>query len=148
MKTGTGTILIVEDEDHDVEFLRRAFERVGVNNPIQRVANGEAATDYLAGRGVFADRGQFPFPAVIITDVKMPQMGGIELLRWISENADYRVVPTIVLTSSMSDVDVLDAYRHGASGYFVKPVRFAELEAIAKAIADYWNRAVTPVRRN
>ncbi len=99
---------------------------------------------YLSGAGKFADRARFPYPAVMITDLKMPQMGGLELLHCRQGHPQYRIVPTIVLTSSTSGADVLDAYMRGVSGYFVKPVRFGELEEIAKAIAEYWKRAITP----
>ena len=147
MKEGTGTILIVEDEEHDVEFLRRALHRAGVANPVQCVSNGEQAIAYLSGDGEYADRTRYPVPVVMVTDLKMPQMGGLELLRWVKSNPKYRVIPTIVLTSSTSEADVLDAYTHGVSGYFVKPVRFGDLEDVAKSIADYWRRAIIPSTR-
>jgi CheY-like chemotaxis protein len=144
MKDSQDTILIVEDEDHDVDFLRRAFARAGVANPVQHVQNGEEAVDYLRGVGKYADRKTYPFPRVMLTDLKMPQMGGIELLQWIQSNPEYRVVPTIVLTSSTHEADVRAAFAAGVSGYMVKPVDFSQLERLAGVIASYWKQSLTP----
>lgn len=144
MNETTGTVLIIEDEEHDVDFLRRAFKRAGIKNPIQVVSDGERAKDYLMGAGEYANREKFPFPRIIITDLKMPHLSGLELLSWIRANPNYRVVPTIVLTSSVSQTDVDLAFSCGASAYFVKPVTFAELENLAKIIWDYWRLSLLP----
>jgi CheY-like chemotaxis protein len=144
MKEGITTILIVEDESHDVEFLIRAFQRSGLKNPIQSVSNGEEAIAYLSGRGKYADRVAFPFPRIVITDLKMPQMGGLELLRWMHTNARCRIVPTIVFTSSTSQADVDTAFEYGASGFMVKPVAFDELETMVQTIVNYWRLSLVP----
>ena len=144
MKEGTATILIVEDESHDVEFLTRAFQRSGLTNPIQSVANGEEAIAYLSGKGRYADRIAHPFPRVVITDLKMPQMGGLELLRWMQSNPRSRIVPTIVVTSSTSQSDVNAAFENGASGYMVKPVAFEDLQDMVKTIVSYWRLSLVP----
>lgn len=146
MKLPTETILIVEDEESDVLFLKRAFAKAGVPNPVQAVGNGEEATEYLQGKGRFADRAAYPFPRVIITDLKMPQMGGLQLLRWLDEHPEHRVIPTIVFTASASQADVNEAFRLGAGAYIVKPVEFRELERVAKIIADYWRLSLLPTR--
>jgi CheY-like chemotaxis protein len=144
MTEATDTILLVEDEEHDVEFLQRAFRKCGIPNPVRVVSNGEEAMAYLGGTGVFADRTAFPFPRVLVTDLKMPQMGGLELLRWVHANPKYRVVPTIVLTSSTNQADIAAAFEHGAAGYFVKPVAFEQLERIARVIWEYWRLSLVP----
>jgi CheY-like chemotaxis protein len=144
MKESSQTILIIDDEAHDVEFIRRAFIRAGVMNPIQTATNGEEAIEYLSGAGQYADRVAFPFPRVIITDLKMPRMGGLELLKWIHANPRYRVVPTVVLTSSAAQTDVDAAFTHGAVGYMVKPLGFRDLEVMVKTIADYWRLSLVP----
>jgi CheY-like chemotaxis protein len=144
MKESSQTILIIDDEEHDVEFIRRAFVRAGVMNPIQAVSNGEEAIEYLSGKDRYADRVAFPFPRVIITDLKMPRMGGLALLKWIHANPNYRVVPTVVLTSSSAQTDVEAAFAHGAVGYMVKPMGFRDLEVTVKTIADYWRLSLVP----
>lgn len=146
MNQPTETILIVEDEPADVEFLQRAFTKAGVLNPVRAVGNGEEAVAYLKGEGDFADRKAFPFPRLVITDLKMPQMDGIQLLRWVNDNPSFRVVPTIVLTSSTSQADVNAAFASGASAYLVKPVEIKELERMAKLIADYWRMSLLPTQ--
>lgn len=140
----TGLILLVEDEAHDVEFLQRAFKRVGVANPIRAVGNGEEAIAYLSGAGAFSDRAAHPYPGVIITDLKMPQMGGLELLGWLAANPKSRLVPTIVFTSSTSQADIDAAFAAGAAGYFVKPVAFEQLERVTRVIAEYWRTSLVP----
>lgn len=142
-----GTILIVEDESHDVEFLTRAFQRSGLTNPIQSVSNGEEAIAYLSGNGKYADRVAFPFPRIVITDLKMPQMSGLELLRWMHTNSRCRIVPTIVFTSSTSQADVHAAFDYGACGFMVKPVAFEELEVMVQTIANYWRLSLVPKSR-
>jgi CheY-like chemotaxis protein len=142
MKETNQTILIVDDEEHDVEFIKRAFTRAGVMNPVQAVPNGEEAVAYLSGVGRYADRAVCPFPSVIVTDLKMPRMGGLDLLRWL--HGHYRLVPTVVLTSSSAQADVDTAFAHGAVGYMVKPVTLGELEKTIKTIADYWRLSLVP----
>lgn len=144
MAQRTETILIVDDEPSDIEFVTRALTRVGVTNPIRTAANGEEAIAYLTGQGAFANRIAHPFPRVVITDLKMPQMSGLQLLRWMQENAAFRVVPIIVFTSSTAQSDVNEAFRLGTSAYFVKPVEFKELERMVRIIADYWRLTLLP----
>ena len=144
MKEGTTTILIVEDEPHDIEFLVRAFQRSGLKNPVQSVSNGEEAIAYLSGSGKYADRIAHPFPRIVMTDLKMPQMGGLELLRWMHGNPRCRIVPTIVFTSSTSQADVDAAFDYGACGFMVKPVAFDELESMVKTMVDYWRLSLVP----
>ena len=146
MTTATETILIVEDEESDVIFLKRALAKIGVPNPIRSVTNGEEAIAYLQGTGEFSDRKANPFPRVIITDLKMPQMGGLQFLEWIQAHPSFRVVPTIVFTSSTSQADVNQAFKLGAAAYFVKPVEFKDLERIAKIMTDYWRASLLPTR--
>jgi len=148
VKKSTHTILLVDDEEHDLEFMKRALDRIGVFNPVQVVHNGQEAVSYLLGTAPFDDRAKTPFPAVIITDLKMPLMGGLELLRWIHANPRYRVVPTVVLTSSSAQADVDAAFAQGAVGYMVKPVRPDDLQRVVKTIIDYWRLSLVPSARS
>lgn len=136
--------LIVEDEPSDAEFLQHAFGAVGRSDRILTAANGEEAVAHLNGTGEKADRSRFPLPDVIITDLKMPHMNGLELLRWVQTQERFRNIPRVVLTSSTASVDVATAYSLGASAYFVKPVDLRELRALAKAMSEFWALAISP----
>ncbi len=133
------TILVVEDDLNDVILIKRAFLKSGIDNPIQTVSDGEQAMDYLIGNEPYANREAHPFPGIIFTDLKMPRMGGIELLRWLRNNPVYKVIPTLVLTSSMERHDIQQAYFYGANSYVVKPANFEELQKTLRTIVDYWD---------
>lgn len=137
-------VLLVEDEPTDAELLKQAFARAGFGGLIMVVLNGEEAIEYLVGEGKYADRKAFPYPHWLVTDLKMPQMDGIELLRWTDTHREYRIVPTIVLTSSSSPKDVAMAYAFGAHGYLTKPVSFQDLQKLLRSAADYWKLALRP----
>jgi two-component system, response regulator len=137
-------ILIVEDDVNDQTFIKRALKRSGVVNRIATVNDGEEATAYLRGFDLYEDRALHPLPRLIITDLKMPRMGGIELLRWMHDRPEFRLIPAIVLTSSSDQADVTAAFAHGAKGYMIKPVQFGELEKVVHTIASYWRTSCVP----
>lgn len=142
-------ILLVEDDDNDALLLKRALAKQFAAGSIFRVENGEAAIAYLSGNGKFHDREKFPFPDIIITDLKMPRLSGFELLAWIHDHKEYRVIPTIVLSSSNAHPDVTRAYNLGANTYLVKPNDFESLMELARLIRDYWAAGVrTAVRED
>ncbi len=138
------TILIVEDEAHDVELIQLALERAGIEAPVFVASNGEDAIAYLSGTPPYADRDHYPLPSMILTDLKMPQMGGLELLRWLHDHPSFRSLPTVVLTSSSAPSDVSLAFELGARGYMVKPVSLAELEKTLRTVASYWKLSLLP----
>lgn len=144
METSTPTILIVEDDENDQTFIRRAFKLNGVVNPIVAVSDGEEAMAYLRRVGPYTDNAH-PLPRLIITDLKMPRMGGIELLDWLDKHEEFRLIPSIVLTSSNDQADIARAFRHGAKGYMIKPVQFGELQKLMGIIADYWRASCVPL---
>ena len=138
------TILVVEDEDSDFYLLQRAFKKNDILNPIQRVKDGLEGLHYLQGAGDYADRAKYPFPEVIILDLKTPRMTGLELLAWIRDHPESRVVPTIIMSSSQQDQDIASAYELGANTYFVKPTDFQTLVQMIGSIHDYWLRGARP----
>ena len=138
-------ILIVEDDVNDQTFIQRALKRCGVVNRVAVVNDGEEATTYLRGFDPYQDRGQHTLPRLIMTDLKMPRMGGIELLGWINDRPEFRLIPTIVLTSSSDQADITAAFAHGAKGYMIKPVNFGDLEQLMKTIANYWRASCVPL---
>lgn len=138
------TILLVEDEENDAMLLKMAFTKNKIFNPVQWVSDGLEAIAYLNGDGIYADRTLYPFPEVLLLDLKMPRMTGLELLSWIRDHPDFRVIPTIVMTSSRQDLDIEKAYNLGANTYMIKPSSFDELARMAKAAHEYWALSVKP----
>lgn len=137
-------ILLVEDDPNDVFFLQRALKKQGIRNPVHVASNGEEAIHYLAGEDQFSNRSQFPFPGFVITDLKMPKVSGLEVLAWLRANPECGVIPTIVMSSSIVESDVKQAYELGANSYFIKPTDFGDLEQLLKLIVDYWNSSAKP----
>ena len=105
-------VLVVEDQDDDVFFLKLAFEDAKISNPIEVAADCSEAMQYLSGQGKFADRKRFPLPALILLDLKLPDDNGLELLRWM-QRLKTRSIPVIVFTSSSNIADVKAAYGSG-----------------------------------
>ena len=138
------TILLVEDDDNDATLLKLAFKHNKITSRVQWVKDGAEAMDYLNGKGDYARRDAYPFPDVMILDLKMPRMNGLELLEWIGNNSHYRIIPTIVMTSSRQDPDIEKAYELGANTYMIKPSSFDELVEMAGKIHAYWKMAIKP----
>jgi CheY-like chemotaxis protein len=138
------TILLVEDEENDAMLVKMAFKKNNIQNPVQWAHDGLEAIAYLNGEGVYADRARHPFPEVLILDLKMPRMNGLELLTWIREHPEFRVIPTIIMTSSRQDPDIEKAYSLGANTYMLKPSSFEELARLVKLAHDYWAASVKP----
>ncbi|HUR60731.1 MAG TPA: response regulator [Opitutaceae bacterium] len=138
------SILIVEDDINDQTFIQRALKRCGVTGRVCVVNDGEEATAFLRGVGLYEDRTLHPLPRLVITDVKMPRMGGIELLGWMNARAEFRLIPTIILTSSSDRADIGAAFSSGAKGYMIKPVQFGELETLMRTIVEYWRASALP----
>jgi CheY-like chemotaxis protein len=133
-----GTLLIVEDEENDAFFLRDALHRAGILNPIQVVEDGRLALDYMSGSGKFADRKKYPLPSVIFLDLKLPQVNGLAILKWIREQPSLPSILVVVLTASRLDEDIERAYRLGANSYVVKPSSREKLVEILKDFGNWW----------
>ncbi len=138
MDFGGYSILLVEDDSNDILFVQRAFSRVNATYPIQVVKDGDAAIEYLEGRGSYCDRGRYPIPSLILLDLKLPRRSGIEILSWIRQQPGIRRIPVVVLTSSRESVDLERAYDLGVNSYLVKPVQFGALSAMIQMIDAYW----------
>jgi CheY-like chemotaxis protein len=137
-------ILVVDDSEDDAFFITKALEGVGIGRSVSVVKDGGEAISYLRGEKQFTDRATFPFPNVILSDLKMPGVNGFELLRWIRAHPECSVIPTIVLTGSSLPSDVVEAYRLGASSYMVKPARTADLEHLLQIACEYWSHCERP----
>lgn len=115
------TILYVEDEADDVFFMRRAFDRSGVQSRLHTVENGELAIDYLAGRGPFADRELHPYPAFVLLDLNLPLRSGFEVLQWIRSDPSHANLTVVIFSSSGRPEDRTRASELGATAYLQKP---------------------------
>ena len=131
-------ILLVEDEESDALLLKRALKRHGVNGAVQWTKDGLEALHYLEGEGEFSNRQEHPVPDMIILDLRMPRMSGLELLAWIRDRSDLRAIPTVVMSSSRSSQDIERAYALGAKNYTVKPADFGNLVKMVKAAYSSW----------
>ena len=130
-------ILQVDDDPNDVFLLQRAMKKMGVANPMQIATDGQEAIDYLQGAGKFADREKFPFPCLVLLDLKLPYVMGLEVLRSIRKKPG-RALAVVMLTASAEEADIVAAYRLGANGFLTKPSESSKLEEIVKSIKDFW----------
>ena len=130
-------ILQVEDDPNDVFFLQHAMKKAGVANPIQVATDGQQAIDYLKGAGQFADRKEFPLPCLVLLDLKLPYVMGLDVLKWIRQQPGVALV-VILLTASGEEADIASAYRLGANAFLTKPSTAGKFEDMARAIKDFW----------
>ena len=138
MTTTDRAILLVEDNDDDIFLMRRALKGARIANPLHVVEDGQQAVDYLSGTGQYADREQFPFPAVVFLDLKLPMKSGLDVLDWIRKQPQFDNLVVLVLTSSSEPSDLKRAYSLGANSYLVKPPTAEQLLDLAKAFKWYW----------
>jgi CheY-like chemotaxis protein len=131
-------ILLVEDNRMDVELTIDAFREAKLLNTIHVAGNGQAALDYLFGRGPYADRDAFPIPGLVLLDLKLPGVDGFEVLRQIKSTPVLKRLPVIILTSSKEEGDRALSYDRGANSYLVKPVSFDGFLGVVRQINGYW----------
>jgi CheY-like chemotaxis protein len=144
MKNTRLIILVAEDDPDDSLLLQRAFKKNGLDLPVQLCEDGEEAMEYLQGKGKYSNRQSFPFPRVLITDLKMPKCSGFDLLEWLKRHPECNLIPKIVFSASAEERDVVRAYQLGANCYFAKPSGFDELCQIVRLAVDFWTRAEIP----
>lgn len=131
-------ILLVEDNTDDEVLTLRALQRNNIANEVAVVRDGEEALDYLFGRGAYAERDTSVLPQLILLDLKLPKMHGIEVLKKIRSDERTRRVPVVVLTTSSTDRDMIDSYDLGANSYVRKPVDFEEFVRAVGQLGVYW----------
>lgn len=130
-------ILQVDDDPNDVWLLQHALKKAGVANPVQVVSDGQQAIDYLRGAGKFFDREKFPIPCLLLMDLKLPHVMGLEVLRWI-RTQPWTPLIVIMLTASAAEADIAEAYRLGANAFLTKPSEATKLEDMVRAIKAFW----------
>lgn len=131
-------ILLVEDNPRDAELTLRALRKRNLSNHVVHVTDGQAALDWLFGIGEYEGRDSNHFPKVVLLDLKLPKVDGIEVLRAIRANERTRRIPVVVLTSSREEQDVVRSYDLGVNSYIVKPVDFENFSAAVAEAGHYW----------
>ncbi|HEY9510024.1 MAG TPA: response regulator [Verrucomicrobiae bacterium] len=132
------TILQVEDREEDVFLLRYAFKRAGIENPIQVAVDGRQAVDYLSGKDAYSDRLQFPFPQLVLLDLQLPHLTGLQVLEWIRQQRALKSLIVIVLSSSIHEGDIRRAYEFGANAFLVKRSSTDTLAEMSIALKHFW----------
>ena len=131
-------ILLVEDSDEDAELAIRALKQKKLANDLFRVKDGAEALDFIFATGTYSARNGQPKPRVVLLDLKLPKVDGMEVLRRLKEDPETRAIPVVMLTSSKEDRDLEAAYRLGVNSYIVKPVEFDKFVAAVETLGFYW----------
>ena len=142
-------ILWVEDNPDDVELTKMAFEKNNIANRVIVAKDGVEALDYMFGTGLYAGRNAKDIPIVILLDLKLPKIDGLEVLKSIRQNEFTRLTPVVILTSSAEEKDVVNGYNMGASSYIRKPVNFEQFTDAIKHLGLYWlvwNEPLPPIK--
>ena len=137
MNTELKRILLVDDSPRDTELALDALAQNNLANEVVALRDGAEALDYLYRRGQFADRGNGN-PAVVMLDLKMPKVDGIEVLRQIKSDPQLKTIPVVVMTSSREEQDLVRSYELGVNAYIVKPVQFPEFVEAVKLVGSFW----------
>lgn len=137
-ESNTIEILLVEDNESDAELTLHALRKNKVANQIQHVRDGEEALDFLFCRGAFSGRQFDKPPRLVLLDLKLPKVDGLQVLEAVKANPRTRAIPIIVLTTSKEEQDMVNSYKFGANSYIQKPVNFAEFQDVVRQLGLYW----------
>ncbi len=132
------TILLVEDNPDDVELTIHAFKKNNITNEVKVVYDGAEALDFLFGKGAYSDRDLNEMPTLILLDIKLPKIDGLEVLRQIRSNDLTRLLPVVILTSSKEEQDIISSYSLGVNSYVRKPVSFSQFAQAVNNLGLYW----------
>lgn len=131
-------ILLVEDNPSDIGLTQRALEKSGISNPLSVAEDGQAALDYLFGIGTHAGRDTSDQPILVLLDLKLPRIDGLEVLRLIRADSRTRRIPVVILTSSIEEQDLAAGYDLGTNSYVRKPVDFHQFAEVINQLSLYW----------
>ena len=134
----SASVLLVEDNPNDEELTCDVLSRNGLLNPVIVVRDGAEALDYLFGRGEYADRDVGDLPLVVLLDLNLPKLGGLDVLRAVRADPRTHLLPVVILTSSGEDRDLLEGYASGANSYVVKPVGYPEFTESVRQLGLFW----------
>lgn len=147
MNNESADILIVEDNPNDALLAIRSLKQNNLANKIVHVSDGQAALDYLYAKEAFHDRNPLNVPKVVLLDLKLPKLDGLQVLSRIRADARTKLVPVVILTSSQEESDLAESYRLGANSYIVKPVEFEKFATSIRDVGMYWLDRNTPPGR-
>ena len=131
-------ILVVEDDPAHAEIIRRNFEASRLANRLLAVEDGQAALDYLNREGKYNDADKFPMPNLILLDLRLPLVDGLEVLKIIKSDRKLTTIPVVILTTSADEADMVKAYEHHANSFLVKPVDFTQFSKLMETFGYYW----------
>lgn len=134
----TYPILLVEDREEDAFLVQYAFGRAEITAPLQVVTDGQMAIDYLSGTGKFSDRAQYPLPGLVLLDLKLPHVMGMDVLAWIRKQPSLKRFIVIILSASVNEGDIAKAYELNANAFLVKPSGANTLADMCKALKHFW----------
>lgn len=135
---GVVEILLVEDNPHDAEMAIRALKKHNLANNLVHVTDGEEALDFIFTRGAYTERNMENGPKIILLDLKLPKVDGLEVLKVVKSDPRTKIIPIIALTSSSEDKDIIESYRLGVNSYIVKPVDFDKFVEAIRDLGYYW----------
>lgn len=131
-------ILLIEDNDDHAELVARCFEHHNISNKMYRISDGEAAIEFLQHTGSYTDIASNPLPHLILLDLRLPKIDGLNVLKYIKDDPDLKKIPVVILTSSDSQNDIQNSYSHYANSYLVKPIDFDKFKKMMDDIGIYW----------
>jgi CheY-like chemotaxis protein len=137
-------ILVIDDDENDLMMIERAFRQNGIGDVIRCLDSGEKGIAYIKGDGEYADRSRFPYPAVVMTDLKMPGIDGFAVLQYLKEHPRWKMIPVLVFSSSADADDIKRSYAMGASCYLEKPSEPGKLRELLKLFYDFWKECEIP----
>ena len=149
MKTETADILIAEDNPNDAMLTIRSLKQHNLANRLVHVSDGQAAIDYLFANGAYSERDPLDLPKVVLLDLKLPKLNGLEVLSLIRGDPRTKFLPVVILTSSQEESDLIESYKLGANSYIVKPVEFENFSKAIYEVGLYWlllNKPATPTK--
>lgn len=135
-------VLLVEDSVADVKITLRAFKKASMNMNVLVTNNGMEALEYFNNEGRFTDPVKFPKPDIVLMDINMPKLNGFETLEKIKQDARFKNIPIIMLTSSKNESDIANSYSGGAAGFIQKPVNYDDFCTVVKKFDDYWSSII------
>jgi CheY-like chemotaxis protein len=138
MKGEPIVILVVEDDPAHAEIIRRNFEASRLANRLLSVEDGQAALDYLNREGKYNDADKFPMPNLILLDLRLPLVDGLDVLKIIKSDQKLTIIPVVILTTSADEADMVKAYEHHANSFLVKPVDFTQFSKLMETFGYYW----------